>query len=292
MSTIVEILTPTDTITFYPTPDMGGFVYDNDTLDAWYRQAEVELDANKRPNAHGTYDLGEVYLKEHKPVISGQYYGLSRQDALAQRDRLAAIFNEGRAVVMRVTDEIQATSRVVWLVDRDAPFRNDFVHFSFDLSFVAPDPRRYATGVSTTEGMPSSGSGLAWPLGSSPTGLFFDWGEPGTLGQIAFTNAGQATTYPRIEVGGAGELSAGFRVTEIETGREIRVARQLLVGDVIVLDSRTGRATLNGGDVTGSLSSRQWFAVPAGTTRRYQINPLGSVTGSPTFTLTAAPAYL
>ncbi|UYL87148.1 minor tail protein [Microbacterium phage OscarSo] len=293
MVTTVEILTPTDTITFYPTPDMGGFVYDNATLTAWYKQAEVDLSANKRPNAHGIYDLGETYLKEHRPILTGQYYGWSREDALAQRDRLAAIYNEGKPVVMRVADERQTTSRIVWLIDRDAPFELDFTHFPFDLVFVAPDPRRYAAGSVVSDGMPTSGTGLVWNLGTAPSGLFFDWGTPGTLGQVAFTNPGQATTYPRIDVGGPGAFDVGFRITEIETGRELRVARATNLGDVVTLDSRTQRATLNGGgDITGAMPSRQWFAVPAGATRRYQINSLGSLSGAPTITLTAAPAYL
>jgi hypothetical protein len=83
-------------------------------------------------------------------------------------------------------------------------------------------------------------------------------------------------------------------VTEIETGREITFARATVFGDVIVFDNRTQRATIanGGGDVTGFLSSRKWLEVPKGTTRRYQITPLGSVSGSPAITLYAAPAYL
>lgn len=292
MTTIVEIITPTDTITFYPTPDMSGFVYDNETLDEWYAPAEAEVDAHKRPNAHGIYNLGEIYLAEHKPIISGQYYGFTREEALDARERLAAIFNDGKPVLMRVTDERRATSRVVWLVDRDAPFRNDFTHFPFDLSFVAPDPRRYGVGSTSSDGMPSGGSGLVWDLGTAPSGLFWDWGTAGALGQVSFENTGQAVTFPRLEVGGAGGFDAGFRVTEIETGRELTVARFTAPGEVVVLDSRTERATIAGNDITGSLTSRRWFAIPPGQSRRYQITPLGSVTGSPTITLIAAPAYL
>ena len=293
MSTTVEIITPTDTIAFHATPDLGGFVYDNETLDAWYRQAEVDLTIHKRPNAHGAFDLGEVYLKEHRPIIVGQYFGWSREDALRQRARLAAVFKEGQTVVMRVTDELGATSRVVQLIERDAPFRNDFTHFTFDLVFVAADPRRYGIATTATDGMPSPGSGLVWNLGTAPSGNFFDWGTLGVAGRVTFANPGEATTYPRLEVGGAGAFAAGFRVTEVETGRELRLVRATNLGDVVALDSRTGRATINGGgDVTGFLTSRQWFAVPAGATRRYQINPLGAVTGAPTLKLIAAPAYL
>lgn len=294
MPTLVEIITPTDTLAFYPAPDVNGWVYDNETLDAWYAQAEADPDVNRRPNAHGAFNLGQIFTGEHRPVLAGQYFGTSQVDALGARDRLASLFNDGNAVVMRVTDELRATSRQVWLITKEAPFTHDFTHFDFDIVFVAPDPRRYSAASVVADGMPSAGSGLVWNLGTAGSGLFFDWGSAGTLGQVTFTNPGQAATFPRIEVGGAGAFDAGFRITEIETGRELIYARSTNTGDVIVFDSRTQRATISNGDgdVTGAMTSRDWFMIPAGGTRRYQINPLGGVTGAPTITLYAAPAYL
>lgn len=293
MPTIVELSSGTDTIVFYPDPSVNGWVYDNDTLDAWYRLADTDPKVNKRPNAHGAYGLGQVFTKEARPVIAGQYYGASSADALAARQRLSAMFNDGRPVLITVRDELVDTSRQAWLVDLDAPFRYDFSHFPLDVAFISPDPRRYgATAAIGPEGMPSGSSGLVWNLGTAPSGLFFDWGSEGTLGQVSYTNTGGATTHPRIEVGGAGGFVGGFRITEVETGRELTVVRDTNPGEVIVLNSRTERATLGAGDITGDLTARQWFAVPAGATRRYQITPLGSIIGTPTMTLYAAPAYL
>lgn len=235
-----------------------------------------------------------MFTKEHRPVVVGQYYGSSAVDALNARNRLARMFNDGRPVLITVTDELGATSRQVWLVDLDAPFHHDFSHFPLDVSFIAPDARRYGPTATASDGMPAGSSGLVWNLGTAPSGLFFDWGTGGTLGQVAYTNPGAATTQPRIEVGGAGSFLDGFRITEIETGREVTLERNVNEGEVVVLNSRTQRATISngGGDITGDLSSREWFAIPAGETRRYQITPLGSVTGAPTITLYAAPAYL
>lgn len=294
MPTIVELISATDAITFYATPDVNGWVYNNSTLDAWYALADVEAKPSKRPNAHGAFGLGQVFTKEAMPALNGQRYDTDPASALVARQRLAAFFSDGLPVTMRVTDELGPTSRQVWIVDYDAPFRYGFDHFPFDLAMVAPDPRRYGPSVSDSEGMPSAGSGLVWNLGTAGSGLYFDWGSAGVLGQVEFTNLGGSTTFPRIEVGGAGAFDAGFRVTEIETGRELTFTRATVFGDVIVFDSRTQRATIanGGGDVTGFLSSRKWFEVPKGTTRRYQITPLGSVSGSPTITLYAAPAYL
>lgn len=294
MPTIVELISATDTIAFHPTPDVTGWVYDNETLDAWYALPSADAKLSKRPNAHGTYSPGQVFTAEHRPVVSGQYYGATTTAALVARNRLNALFSDGLPVTMRVTDELGATTRQVWLLEAATTFRYDFSHFPLDLSLVAPDPRRYGATVTDSEGMPSAGSGLVWDLGTAGSGLYFDWGTPGVLGQVEYTNTGNATTFPRIEVGGAGAFATGFRITEVETGRELIFNRATNLGDVIVFDSRTQRATISngGGDVTGSLSSRDWFAIPAGATRRYQINPLGAVSGSPTITIYAAPASM
>lgn len=287
---IVELVSSTDTVAFHPTPDATGFVYNNATLDSWYALAGAQPKIAKRPNAHGVYGLGHIFTGEHRPVVNGQFYGASSLAALTARNRLVALFSDGQPVTMRVTDDLGQTSRQVWLLEASTAFRYDFAHFPFDLALVAPDPRRYGATVTDAEGMPSAGSGLQWNLGS--LALYFDWGTAGVLGQVEYTNVGTATTLPRIEVGGAGAFAVGFRVTEIETGRELTFERATNIGETIVFDSRTQRATLASGDVTASLSSRDWFSIPAGATRRYQITPLGAVSGAPTITLYAAPAYL
>lgn len=294
MPTLVELISATDSIAFAPTPDAaGGWVYNNATLDEWYRLASADPKLSKRPNAHGSFNLGQIFTKEHRPIVNGQYYGTSAADALAQRNRLNALFSDGQAVTMRVTDELGPTTRRVWLLEASTAFRYDLSHFPFDLALVAPDPRRYGATVSDSEGMPTAGSGLVWNLGTSGSGLYFDWGTAGVEGIVQFTNAGSASTFPRIEVGGAGSFdAAGFRITEIETGRELTFVRSTNLGEVIVFDSHTQRATLAAGDVTAFLLSRDWFSIPAGATRRYQINALGSVTGSPTITIYAAPASM
>lgn len=281
----VTLTSPDDEITFRALPEGGGFVYDNETLQRWYEPAASEPDVDSRPNANGSYGLGQVFTAEHRPIIVGQYYGTDSIDAKAQRQRLIAMRNEGNPILMTVKDESGVTTRrEVWLVDYAAPFAADFSHFTFDLDLIAPDALRYGERMTDSSGMPTPGSGLVWNLGTAPSGLYFDWGTPGNLGQITLTNEGGAATGPIIEVGGPGTIVGGFRVTEIETGRELTFARALAYGDVIVLDSQAQNATLNGADVTGLMTSRKWFTVPRGVTRRYQITPLGSVSGAPTIT--------
>lgn len=290
---VVKLTSAFDEITFRAAPDAAsGFVYDNDTLERWYALPSADPKVRKRPNAHGAFGLGQIFAGEARPLIAGQYYGTSSSDAKKARRRLAAMFSDGNAITMSVTDEDGLTeSRSVNVIEFSAPFAADFSHFDFDIELVAVDPRRYGATVSTSTGLPTPSSGLVWPLGSAASGKFFDWGTAGELGQVSFTNAGEATTYPRLEVTG-GRMLGGFRITEIETGRELTYARTVENGQTVVLDSRTQRAYIGDADVTAALSTRKWYEIPRGATRRYQITPLGSTTGSPILTLRTAPANL
>lgn len=287
----MQLVSPTDSI-LLTGDDIGGkWIYDNPAMASWLALAEVEVKLSKRPNAHGTYDIDQLYTAEHRTEIPGQFYGDSTLDAATARNRLNALFNDGRPIMLVVTDDLGSTFRVVTLVDQDAPWKLD-THFTFTITLVATDPRRYGPAQIDEEGMPVGSSGLVWNLGTAPSGLFFDWGTPGTDGQVVFTNTGAAVSSPLIEVGGAGAFPGGFRVTETETGRELTLAYETGLGDRVRLNSRTHRATLNGGDITRFMTSRKWFTVPAGETRHYQITALAGYTGSPTIKITGSPAYL
>lgn len=292
MPTVVELISASDVVALYDTPSTNGYVYNNATLDAWYSFAGAEADIKKRPNAHGAYSPGRVFATEHRPVLAGKFFGDTSLTALAARNRLLALFADGNAVTMRVTDDTGPTTRQVWLLDAKTLWQHEFSYFPFDLAFVAPDPRRYGTQITTSDGMPSAGGGLTWNLGTAGSGRYWEWGAAGTTGQVVFTNTGAAETLPRIDVGGPGAIETGVRITEVETGRELIFSRTIGTTETVSFDSRTQRATIGGSDVTNFLSKRQWFSVPAGATRRYQINPLGGVSGAPTFTLYASPAYL
>lgn len=287
----MQLTSPVDSL-LLTGDDIGGkWIYDNDSLTSWLALADIEVKLSSRPNAHGAYDVDQLFATEHRTTIDGQFYGSSTTEAAEARNRLHAMFNDGRPIILAVTDELGSTYRTVTLITCDTPWKLD-THFTFHVVLVAPDPRRYGPAQVDEDGMPVGSSGLVWNLGTAPSGLYFDWGTPGTLGQVEFTNTGAAVSSPIIETGGPGTLPGGFRVTEIETGRELTIGITIAAGDVLRLNSRTRRATLNGADVTRFMTARKWFTVPSGVTRRYQITPLAGFTGSPTIKITGSPAYL
>lgn len=294
MIPIVTLISPSDTITLTGDDILAGWIYDNVTLTEWFALAETRVDISLRPNAPGAFTPGTVYMAEHRPVLVGQYFGTSILDARTQHARLAAMFNEGERVVLAVTDDLGMTFRQVWLTDFDSPW-TPYDHFRFDISFVAPDPRRYGPQTESTDGVPTGSSGLVWNLGTAPSGLYWDWGTDGVLGQVTFTNTGGATSNPSIYVGEGYSIGNGVRITEIETGRSLTLNRSIQLGEVILFNSRTRRVRIGEGDVTTLLvGERGWFSVPKGATRRYQLSPLGPVAGSGSraIRLSAGPAYL
>lgn len=302
--TTITLDSSRDSITFTPTgadvdifgaaPTGGAFIYRDECLDDWYALPKPIVNLAKRANAHGAFALGQTFTDAATPSVSGRYHGLSHADAADARERLAAMYNDGNPIVMRVADVRGVTSRVVWVTD----FVPDWTAtdtFEFEMALVAPDGRRYGPLQSSPgTGLPTPPSGLLWPLGTSPSGLYFDWGTAGTDGLIAMTNGGNATAYPTVYVGGtSGAFPDGFRVTEVETGREVVFPYPVPSGTVIAINNRTRRVTQDGGgDVTELTSKREWFMVPSGATRNYLISTLGNVSGAPTFRATMMPANL
>lgn len=290
METVIEITTGYDTLTMTGTDVWGnGWIYDNDTLDAWFKLAPVAVKLNKRPNAHGTYLPDQLFTEEHRTSIVGQYFGATVLDAAQARNRLTALFNDGRPVMITVTDDLGATSRVGLVIEASPEWEPD-THFRFTLTIAAADPRRYGTMRDASTGLATPGSGLVWPLGTNPA-AFWDWGTEGATGRTSFTNYGNTSTYPVLLVGEGGSLPEGFVITEIETGRQLTYSRSTS-GQIVRLDTRTRRVTINGGDVTGGLTRREWFEVPANTTRTYHLAALGAVVGAPRLEISGADAYL
>lgn len=288
MEPIITVASPHDSITFTGTDVPAGWIYDNDTLDGWYKLPGIDVKLNKRPNAHGEYDPSQLFAQGARFPIIGQYYGTSPEDATAARNRLVGLYADGLPVRVTVADSEATTSRAAYVIAAEPEWMPD-AHFTFTIDFAAPDPRRYADAVETASGLPSASSGLVWPLGSGSA--FWDWGTPGDDGRVTFVNRGNATTYPIIEVGDGGTLPDGFYVTEVETGRELRYVGSTL-GQAVTLDSRTTRARIGTGDVTRYLARREWFEVPPGEARSYQFASLGAVVGAPELRLITADAYL
>jgi hypothetical protein len=132
-------------------------------------------------------------------------------------------------------------------------------------------------------GRPDPGPGAAYPWVYPVV-----YGEPGSTGRITLTNSGTADVAPwSIRVTGP---LPNFSIVEVETGRRLVFSRLVGDGDVITLDPRSGRASINGqSDVTASLFIAEWPIIPAGQSRTYQFL---APSGTGQLSMSVRPAFL
>ena len=157
--------------------------------------------------------------------------------------------------------------------------------YDITIDMTAIDPRAYGTESTNSTGMAAHGGGLRFPLRFP-----INFGTPGSDGRVRFTNAGTATTYLTLVV--TGGMSQGFSLKRVETGQTITVSRPINSDDTVTLETYYGTVLLNNqSSLSGFLTDYDWFQCPPGETCTVQFTPLGTVTGTPTLTMTASPAW-
>ena len=189
-----------------------------------------------------------------------------------------------------MTEPFETTSAEVALAGVRGPRELFSPYFKFVFDVVAYDPLRYGDPVMVSTGIPVSGGGLLWPLGTTAL-EYWDWGDEGVSGRVSVTNVGTADVWPSLTASGG--LAGGFVVTNVTTGQTIRFVRPIPDGSSVTINQRTGSASIDGqSDVGGFITERGFFAIPAGETHQIQFAGLGAVTGTPQFTVTLSPGYL
>jgi hypothetical protein len=259
-------------------------------LIGWYDAAPTKYEAEDRGQGHGTHRPGTVYRGARVVTVEGSWSGRTIVDAYRARRQVAAL--PAGETLFSVTDPLDTTSVMGSLAKApqvDDEIIEPFFTFAYDL--VTHDPFRYGPWVPSSSGVPTPSSGLTWPLGSAPSGLYWDWGTEGVSGRVPVSNDGTADTYSTFEV--TGGLGGGFLLTWVPTGAEIRFTRPIPDGSIVYLNPRTGRASIDGqSDVSGFLVKSEWWPIEPGQSGEVQFTPLGTVTGTPRLTVTTADAYV
>lgn len=278
-------------------PDLTGFGF-SENAD-WYTVSDSKVDLDERIVADGAYETVRDWRSQLPLSFSCWYRGKTRSAVRSARNQLNAILGSGSTVVVRFTDEDEVTERVVSIRSAKPDDDRGQLSFRFSVISVAPDPHRYgAEQVFPNIGIPASGGGLLFPLGTNrttgvvdATAPYWDFGADGTSGRVSITNDGTAEAFPSIEV--TGGLSGGFVIRDQTSGKEVRFERLIPVGSTVKIDQRTGVAMIDGqGDVSGYITSWDFFSIGPGETHIIQFSPLGVVTGTPTATLRFQSAYV
>jgi hypothetical protein len=261
-------------------------------LTGWWDGAPVKTRLNDRPQADGYFQVAQSYRAGRVITVEGSYVGQDMTDTYAAIMSLRALQATGVPSVFRVTEPYWTLKATALLTGApELPNRLFSPYFTFKFDVTTFDPNLYGDDEVFTTGVPMSGGGLLFPLGTTPT-AYWDFGADGTSGRVSFTNTGTAITWPSLTA--AGGLGAGFTATDVTTGQVVEFDRVIPVGSVVQIDQRTGRAWIDSpsNDVSGWITGRDFFAIGPGETHQIQFAGLGVVTGSPQFSLIAAPAYL
>lgn len=275
-------------LTFYGDEPSDAFAVTR--MTGWYDGAPIRRSIDDRPVEDGAFDVDRIYRGARVISVEGDWVGSTIEAAYQARDELSALQADGVPGVFTVTDSLGVRScQNVTLVKEpvaDDVISSPFFEFAFDV--VARDPRKYGPEVSASTGLATPGTGAVWPADWDPG---YEWGSGGTSGRATVSNVGRFTSWPVLEV--TGGLAGGVELVEVVTGSVLRLDRVVPLGSTVVFDGRRGRAYLDvpSNDVTGFLTRRDWWPVPASQSRTVQLNPLGAVTGTPTLTVRVSPAF-
>jgi hypothetical protein len=280
------------------TIQFGGITFDDEATSGftisswsgWWDGAPMRVPVNDRPQSDGAFGSSNNYRGARAVTVEGLWVGSDMESAYTALRQLRAMQPRGIPSPFIVSEPFESTSSVVALAGVRGPRELFAPQFTYVFDVVAYDPLRYGSEVSASTGVPVSGGGLLWPLGTTAL-EYWDWGDSGTSGRVSITNAGTADVWPTISaLGGLGE---GFVATNVATGETIRFERPIPAGSTVAINQRTGSASIDGqSDVGGFITERGFFTIPAGETHQIQFAGLGAVTGTPQFTVALSPGYL
>lgn len=252
--------------------DVYGVVWKLQSESGWYGGPTVRGGGEGALEAHGQTSV-RGWRGGRRITLAGISRGPNIGAAMLSREQVSSLLADGSAGDLIVSDplgERRATVRldgdpmVEWLSDRQ---------FRWQVSLLAPDPRKYGPEQSVVTGLPEDTSALVFPL-FSPSGVL-EFGTPGSTGRVTLVNEGTADSWPVFYV--TGPLLDGFELTELVTGARLRYVGPVGAGQSVSLDPRRGRVLLDGNaDRRSSLVLDDWWAVPAGSSRQVRFASLGA----------------
>lgn len=256
----------------------------------WYDGVAPRLNLQDAPRAHGAYRSAS-FNAERTIVVAGKYDGLSVAAAMAARDLVTGLFANGTQQNLTVAGN--GVSRSALVEQGALPKLTPFVaiNFDFQLTLTANDPAKYGAAVTASTAPFQATGGVSWPLDWS-TGGGLNWGTVVSTGQCSISNLGTADSWPTFTIAANGGTLTNPMITDALTGNVIAFALTLANNDQLVITTNPLNRTvlLNGVDRMPAQTSLQWWNVPAGATDTVSLTQ-GSYTGSPTFTMSVAPAY-
>lgn len=270
--------------------DDGGVGLAFDTLDGWDSGPGSRTAFTARTNGHGDFDAPS-YRASRVVTATGLAYAGSDVEVAGVLVRMMGVLAEGDLGQVSVADAAFGDLSIMARLSDGplvAPASDRNAQWTWQFSVTAPDPRKYAAAVPSPSSLPSSGvGGLQFPLFTGTGKLEF--GTPGVSGQVTLANPGNATTWPTYAI--TGPVLGGVLLTEVPTGRRIVYAGDVPAGALLLLDSASGHAWLNGSLQDGNLTVAQWWSVPKFASTLVQFATLGALGQAGSLVASIRPAY-
>lgn len=263
--------------TFTDAPTRSGHILES--LGGWFDGPPVRGEDISRPAGHGSFGLSAY---RGARLIDASVSVLTDDPASAGEAQrwLSGLLADGGFSDLTITDPsgMALTSRVRLGGQPLVSWAPQSSAIRASLQFWAPDPLRYGDPVGIPTPFPVRRGGLRFPLFSDGHGRnvgALDFGPPSLTGRIVLSNPGTADTWPQFQVEGP-VSSAGFEIAVVGTDRRIRFSGPVAAGSVLLIDSASGTAVIDGdADRGGQLTYRDWFPIPAGGSVEIAFIPLG-----------------
>jgi len=275
-------------LTFYNdgTADANGVVRTFTDTKGWFDGAPTKTAGVDRPwGSHGAFAI-RAYRGARLITITTSTHAPTRRLASDEQRALAGLLAEGSFDDFTVSDadqgvlmssvRLEGTPLIDWHHAQDIDCL---------LTFLAPDPLRYAAPVTQTTGFPVQSGGLEYDLYTDGSGTdtgFLEYGIAGATGRILLTNTGNSAAWPAYAI--AGPVSAeGFEILAVGSGATIRFQGAIPAGSTLLLDSAQGAETalMDGvSDRSGQVTRMDPMSVPANGSLELAFVNLGTITAA------------
>ncbi|WP_311208720.1 MULTISPECIES: hypothetical protein [unclassified Aeromicrobium] len=270
------------------TLDLDGMTFNQSTDEwvfedwsGWYGGAPITVRQTDRTGHGATGGPGRRGAR----LLSVTGWRAGRRAELAPLvEELESLLADGQTGIFRVYDvdlgdrwvPVQLTGTIE--TDWDNPRM-----LEFQISLLALDSFKYGetSTASTTFAEPVTGGGFVWPAFPDRVA---DFGARGTPNDLTIRNAGKAPSSVRFIVDGP-TPELGFQIVESGTGKTLSFLSGVPAGSQLVIDGKTGNATLDDvADRSGDVVVDEWPVLAPGAESTFTFESLAGFT---TATLTA-----
>lgn len=248
--------------------DAAGVDWFVHTDSGWFDPVPVRQSLSDRPAGHGSY--AQPNLRGSRVItLAGYAEAPDELAADAAIDEFNALLGDGLLHRLDVIEPVQSRSAWVQLGDTPLLTRTSPVEFDWQLSLVAPDPRKFSTDTQLASTLlANSGSGgVEW---NGPDGAGVQWNGPDGSG-LQFGTPGEAGVLVLDNQRGTAPADIVFRFTgpavnpvlqRVDTGDAIAYGGTLLATDTLIIDTGSGAVRLGSINARPRLTRADLFRIP------------------------------